>query len=110
MHGTAPMSRKELEVKLELVPASLPALKNIPLFRTLTTTRRVTEISVYFDTDNQKLRKNGLLLRVRRVGSRYFQTIKASGNLAPIERDEWETEISGDKPDLSLAKGTALEP
>ena len=43
------------------------------------------------------------MLRVRRVGSRYFQTIKASGNLAPFERDEWETEIGGQEPDLSLA-------
>jgi triphosphatase len=110
MHGTTPESHKELEVKLELVPAGLPALKKIPHLRTRTTPRRATEISVYFDTDNQKLRKKGLMLRVRRVGSRYFQTIKASGNLAPIERDEWETEIGGDKPDLSLAKGTALEP
>ena len=95
MHGTTPESHKELEVKLELVPAGLPALKKIPHLRTRTTARRATEISVYFDTDNQKLRKKGLMLRVRRVGSRYFQTIKASGNLAPIERDEWETEIAG---------------
>jgi inorganic triphosphatase YgiF len=110
MHGTAPTSRKEMEVKLQLPPASLPALKKVPLLRTLTMARRATEISVYFDTVEQKLRKKGLTLRVRRVGSRYFQTIKASGNLAPIERDEWETEIATENPDLSLAKGTALEP
>jgi len=57
MHGTTPESHKELEVKLELVPAGLPALKKIPHLRTRTTARRATEISVYFDTDNQKLRK-----------------------------------------------------
>jgi hypothetical protein len=35
MHETAPTPPKELEVKLELAPASLPALKKIPLLRTL---------------------------------------------------------------------------
>jgi inorganic triphosphatase YgiF len=34
------------------------------------------------------------MLRVRRVGSRYLQTIKASDHLAPFERDEWEAEIA----------------
>ena len=50
------------------------------------------------------------MLRVRRVGNRYVQTIKATGNSAPFERDEWEAEIAGEEPDLSLAGGTALEP
>ena len=37
-------------------------------------------MSVYFDTDKHKLRKKGLMLRVRRIGNRYIQTIKATGN------------------------------
>jgi len=111
MHGTAPTQRKELEVKLELAPDSLRALKKIPFLRASNVTpRRTAEVSVYFDTDSHKLRKSGLMLRVRRVGSRYLQTIKASGHLAPFERDEWEAEIAGQEPDLSLAEGTALEP
>jgi triphosphatase len=104
-------TRKELEIKLELAPASLPCLKRIPLIRALKARpRRTTEVSVYFDTGNQKLHKNGLLLRVRRVGNRYIQTIKANGNSGLFERDEWEAEIAGQAPDLSLAAGTALEP
>jgi triphosphatase len=50
------------------------------------------------------------MLRVRRVGRHYTQTIKANGSLAPFARSEWETEIAGKAPDLALAKGTALEP
>src|SRR6516225_764299 len=111
MHGTAPTQHKELELKLDLAPESLRRLKKIPLLRALNVTpRQRAEVSVYFDTDSHKLRKRGLMLRVRRIGSRYFQTIKASGHLAPFERDEWEAEIAGQKPDLSLAEGTALEP
>ena len=33
-----------------------------------------------------------------------------TGNAGPFERDEWESEIAGEQPDLSLARGTALEP
>ncbi len=78
-----------VEVKLELAPANLAALKEVPLLRALKALRRATEISVYFDTDERKLRKNGLMLRVRRVGDRYVQTIKASRTAGLFERDEW---------------------
>lgn len=111
MHGTAPTQHKELEVKLQLAPDSLHMLRKIPLLRTVNgAPRRTVEVSVYFDTDNQKLRKKGLMLRVRRVGNRCVQTIKAKGHLAAFERGEWETEIEGQEPDLGLAEGTALEP
>lgn len=102
---------KEFEVKLKLAPASLTALKKIPLINGLTTPpRRTREVSVYFDTPKQKLRKYGVLLRVRRIGKRYVQTIKATRNSRLFERDEWEAEIPSEQPDLSLAAGTALEP
>ena len=105
------MPNKEVELKLELAPASLPALKKVPLLRSPNSPPTHTrEISVYFDTDKHKLRRKGLMLRVRRIGRRHVQTIKAAGNSAPFERDEWEAEIAGDEPDLSLAGGTALEP
>jgi inorganic triphosphatase YgiF len=111
MQETASTTPKELEVKLEVDPTSLPALNKIPLIRTLKAVpTRSAEVSVYFDTDKQKLRKKGLMLRVRRKGGRYIQTIKAASNSGPFERDEWETEIAGKEPDLSQANGTALEP
>jgi len=111
MDGTAPTPHKELELKLELPAQCLPALKKIPLLRSLRAEpKRTNEISVYFDTDKRKLRKRGLMLRVRRIGHRYMQTIKATGDSGPFERDEWEAEIAGHEPDLSMASGTALEP
>jgi inorganic triphosphatase YgiF len=51
-----------------------------------------------------------LILRVRRIGDRHIQTIKAMRDSQLFERDEWEWEISGATPDLRLARGTALEP
>jgi inorganic triphosphatase YgiF len=104
-------SPKEIELKLEVPPASLPGLGKIPSVRALADHPDTeTEISVYFDTDKQKLRRHGLTLRVRRTGKRLLQTIKATAAGAFLERDEWEEEVPSETPDLSLARGTALEP
>jgi triphosphatase len=101
--------QKEIEVKLELPPASLPSIKRVPLLKALKVVRRSqVEVSMYFDTDKQKLRKHGLMLRVRNFGHRHIQTIKASRNFGPIERDEWEAEITGNEPDLNLAQHSPL--
>jgi inorganic triphosphatase YgiF len=58
------------------------------------------KFSVYFDTPKRKLHKKGLLLRVRRIGHRYTQTIKASGNSRLFEREEWEAQLGGAQLDL----------
>ena len=76
MHGSPPTQRKELEVKLDLAPDSLRALKKIPRLRAQNgTPKRRAEVSVYFDTDDHTLHKKGLMLRVRRVGRRFIQTV-----------------------------------
>jgi triphosphatase len=112
MHGTAPVPHKEIEIKLEVAPANLPDLKKIPFWRTVKPTPKKsgTQVSVYFDTDKQKLRKRGLMLRVRREGRRFRQTIKATAHYGDFERDEWEADIAGNEPDLNEVNGTALEP
>jgi inorganic triphosphatase YgiF len=111
MHGTVPVPHKEIEVKLELAPAKLPELKKIPLLRSVKPRpRSAAEVSVYFDTDSQQLRNNGLMLRVRRQGRHYTQTIKRAVNAGDFARDEWEAEIAGNELDLNAATGTALEP
>jgi triphosphatase len=102
---------KEIEVKLELPPASLPRFKKIPLLRAQKgRPKTATEVSVYFDTDTHKLHKKGMMLRVRRSGDRYVQTIKSAGNSGPFTRNEWESDIDGRAPDLHLAQDTALAP
>jgi triphosphatase len=111
MHGTVPGPHKEIEIKLELTPANLPDLKKISLLRAVKPTLKgASQVSVYFDTNKQELRKKGLMLRVRREGRHHTQTIKATTNAGQFERDEWEAEIAGNDPDLDQANGTALEP
>lgn len=97
---------KEVEIKLEL-PGELTKL---PLSSNDNDPAQSEDLtSVYFDTDRLKLHKHGVTLRVRRIGDHYVQTIKAS-NGELFERGEWETEITGDRPDLDAARGTALQP
>ena len=99
--------QKELELKFEVEPTTLRRLNKIPMIKALNERPKyTTEASVYFDNDKHALHKKGLMLRVRRIGKRHVQTIKAAGNSAPIERDEWETEIAGAQP---LVSGTPLE-
>jgi triphosphatase len=105
MHEIAPVSHKEIEVKLELAPATLLTLRKIPLFQTKIKPKRTSQVSVYFDTKKHKLRQKGLMLRVRREGRRNIQTIKSTMNSGLFERDEWETEIAGKEPDLNQANG-----
>lgn len=60
---------KEIEIKLELSPATLPRLKKIPLLRAPKgATRRSAEVSVYFDTDKHKgTSKNSCFSRPVRI-------------------------------------------
>jgi inorganic triphosphatase YgiF len=97
------------ELKLEMTPVSAQAQK-VPLLQSLKApAKRRTEVSVYFDTNKHRLHKHGLILRVRRVGNRHVQTIKANGNATPFERNEWEAELATKQPDLTLA-GDTLAP
>lgn len=104
---TAPL---EVELKLELPPSALPQFRKLPLIRALqASAKRSSQVSVYFDSDGQKLRRHGLVLRVRRIGDRHIQTIKATQNSNILTRDEWESEITDGQPDLAQARGTALD-
>ena len=56
-------------------------------------------LSTYFDTRKHKLKRRGLLLRVRQTDGKHVQTIKKTSG-AQFGRGEWETEIAGRTPDL----------
>jgi inorganic triphosphatase YgiF len=72
--------------------------------------RLQTRSQSIFDTNKQKLRQKRLMLRVRREGRRYTQTIKSSSSSGVFQRDEWETEIASKETDLMLSTGVARRP
>jgi inorganic triphosphatase YgiF len=66
--------------------------------------------SLYFDTPDFALRNHGITLLVRKSDTTNLQTIKAFTGTDIVQRDEWEDEIDGDRPKLSLARETPLAP
>jgi inorganic triphosphatase YgiF len=72
--------------------------------------RRVQHFeSVYFDTPRLDLRARGLVLRVRRAGDRYLQTIKRIKSPgASFDRWEVEHEIAGPAPHFDPEDRAAL--
>ncbi|WP_027582923.1 CYTH and CHAD domain-containing protein [Bradyrhizobium sp. Ai1a-2] len=59
--------------------------------------------SVYYDTPERTLRRNGLSLRVRQTGARFVQTVKAEFTDDPLRRGEWEANVPSILPDVDLA-------
>ena len=59
--------------------------------------------SVYYDTPERALRRNGLSLRVRQSGARFVQTVKTEAADDPLRRGEWEASVPSFAPDLALA-------
>lgn len=59
--------------------------------------------SVYYDTPDRRLRRNGLSLRVRQSGARFVQTVKTDAVDDPLRRGEWEAGVRSLAPDLALA-------
>jgi triphosphatase len=99
----------ETEVKLEFPSSEVMRLNKLVPPRRMKPAKQVTQVSLYFDTDKFALRKNGVMFRVRRTGRRYVQTIKATGR-GLLDRNEWETALTDEKPDFGAMRHTALEP
>ncbi len=101
----------EVELKLELDPEHLERLRDELRRRAGGKGRRQRLETTYYDTPRLALKAAGVSLRVRRIGKRRLQTIKAGHGAAGLfDRAEWEREVAGDEPDLTAAEGTALAP
>jgi inorganic triphosphatase YgiF len=103
----------EVELKLALSPAALRRAERLPWLRSLATSQlaKADVTSTYFDTRKRKLRRHGVVLRVRKVESKRVQTIKSTSSAAgALSRAEQEDDIGSDTPDLAHAKHTPLGP
>lgn len=87
-----PDSNTEIELKLALVKGSLARARRAfgDVYFVETNLK-----DVYFDTPDGALRRRGLVLRLRRDGDRWLQTLKATGSghgVVPA-RGEWEVAL-----------------
>lgn len=107
-------AHQEVELKFELKPGKAVARRLREQLEARFgpgSTNQLT--STYFDTPDLALRKAAVSLRLREGDGRRLQTIKARSADARstlFARDEWEVEIAGEAPDLTVVPGTALEP
>ena len=103
---------KEIELKLRIAPEDIAILQNHPSLASAFHSPTHEQLdSVYFDSDDRALRDHGLTLRVRQIGDKRVQTIKAlnQGSYS-IERSEWEQLIKGNLPELTNVEHTPLAP
>ncbi len=95
----------EIELKLLIQPADIPKLRHHALIKSHATGRAKTQtlVSIYFDTPEYLLRQQRVALRIRRIGSRWVQTVKCGGKVQAglHSRGEWEWEVARDQPDLT---------
>jgi triphosphatase len=101
----AATSGAEIELKLLVDANRLAELENAPIIvanaRNKGTRRHLK--SVYYDTPERMLWRNGLTLRVRQSGLRFTQTVKAEAGDDPLRRGEWEAAVASLAPDIALA-------
>lgn len=91
----------EVELKFELDPLAMAEILADPIFSTGDVITR-EQVSTYFDTPAGDIRQAALSLRIRRIGKRRVQTVKADDERTTslFARDEWERDIAGDTPDI----------
>jgi triphosphatase len=101
----------ETELKLHIAPKYADKLAEHPLLQSATHQKASQHLySTYFDTKEHALLKQGVGLRVRRIGDRRVQTLKTagSGSGGLHQRQEWETDIVGETPEYSQFPEGAL--
>lgn len=99
----------EVELKLALDPREAPRLRQL---RLLAGAKPVTRHlhSVYLDTPARDLMRRGIAFRVRRMGNKWVQTLKAEAASvgALTQRPEWEVDLPRGHHDLGRLPPEAL--
>ncbi len=97
---------REFELKFTGSAADLAAMKMAAEAQTSGQTPWRTDDlrATYFDTPDHRLFGKGVVLRVRRSGDSSVQTVKVNSGAggAALNRIEWEQDMDGLEPDLSI--------
>lgn len=100
----------EIELKLSIAGDAIPLLRSHTLIaQQLVGHERVSRIdNRYFDTSDRLLAQARMALRLRRIGRRWMQTLKATGPVAAAfsQRHEWEVPLDAARLDLGALRDT----
>lgn len=93
----------EIELKLALAGDQAARLRRLAELRAVRPARQRL-FSLYLDTPDFDLFGRGIALRLRRVGFHWVQTLKARAGTGGLltRRPEWEVQVTGNRPDLSV--------
>ncbi len=113
IRGSSPTAApQEVELKLYVPPSAIEMLRAHPLVTGHASSRvRVMRIhNRYFDTPDGLLATQRMALRLRRIGSRWLQTLKAAPQVsgAMSSRSEWEMKVAGPQLELECFVDTPL--
>lgn len=105
--GSAPS--REYELKFAIDPGAYDAVMAHPLLADVPSAARALS-STYFDTPDDRLRREHVSLRLREgEPGGTVQTLKSAPS-SIVDRSEWEQPISGARPDTALLGETPLKP
>src|SRR5260370_22241654 len=100
-NGAKPL-RSEIELKHLVDADHLADFNAAPIIATNARNKGTRKHlkSVYYDTPEQTLRRNGLSLGVRQSGARFVQAVKAEFADDPLRRGECEPSAPSIAPDV----------
>lgn len=106
----APAAQTEIELKLQIPANALRRLSAHPLLKGRGRAATKGLHSVYFDTPELDLWRQGIALRMRREGRRWVQAIKGGGEAQAglHRRIELETRVAGPLPDYAAIDDAAM--
>ena len=103
---------KEVELKLAASSEAMDRLIASQLLRghASSTIRSRNLVTTYYDTEDRRLGRRRLALRVRQTGKKFIQTLKTASSEGSIEtsRGEWEVELADATPQLTAFNDPAV--
>jgi len=103
---------KEVELKLAATAEAMDTLIASQLLRghATSTIRSRNLVTTYYDTEDRRLGRRHLALRVRQTGKKFIQTLKTASAVDSVEtaRGEWEVELPDNTPLLTAFNDAAV--